>query len=185
MTRRTHGHIMSTPEIHMPGDSRFATEREIRTIRDFSETEILRCRVYVPLMEPDLCFENCAVLVVNLGGEMVDGWRFLVHPWGNTKGFLSVSAHTVWRAPDGTLYDPTPYLIPTEGMPFVADPLSFVTGQKVVPLSKNKELRCWCREHQAAINRLAVNHHVKLGSASFAAEMKQFALRDAAGCLLK
>jgi len=138
----------------------FPTEDQIRVIPDFADAEILRCVTYIPQGVPHHCFDNCSQLVHEHGGESIDGWRFLLQPWQQTRGFMSVSAHTVWRHPDGTIYDPTPFVnesglnVPADGMPFIADPMSFVTDQRVVPLSGNKELKRFCRRLQVEANQL-------------------------------
>ena len=105
--------------------------------------------VHVPVVpdpeaKPLQCFWNVRAVVSQHGGEVVYGWQILTWP-----GVLyQCEHHAVWRAPDGTLVDPTPsdegssttLFIPRADMPF--------TGWQIptrrFPMTKDPLIKKFC-----------------------------------------
>ena len=138
---------------------RYPSDDEVRTVSKFEKSEIIHTTTFQPYGKENRCYDNCARLEMLHGGEAIDGWRFIVKPWGNTWGILEISAHTIWRSPDGIYYDPTPLrdfgcrLLDMDGAPFVIDDLSFVSYQMAFPRSNNRELKEKCRRMVAKANK--------------------------------
>ncbi len=116
-------------------DGFFPQPEEILKIPRFASCAILRCVAYCPQMKPHRCYENCEELSQQIGGEVLDGWRFLTVPFKATRGYIRTSSHTILRL-NGQLLDPTPYTnevginITPDGMPFIIDPQSYFEHTK-------------------------------------------------------
>lgn len=91
------------------------------------------------------CFENVADKVARDGGKGMFGWTFHSRIVESIPGpgYLFVTHHAVWHAPDGRLVDVTPYpdakhqpLGPEGSIIFLVDPASqpVRTGNQVAPL---------------------------------------------------
>lgn len=109
-----------------------------------------------PGARPNECFTNCQRKVCMSGGAMQCGWIFGGSKEGN---YVVVSAHAVWRSPEGLLIDITPVLamdnLPKKVIPplrdtggymlFLPDDEAFERPNRFVPLCKNKVLVRSCR----------------------------------------
>jgi hypothetical protein len=88
--------------------------------------------LYVPIIEvndakPVDCFLNVANQIKSDGGEIVYGWAI----WHLPGFFVEAEFHSVWRSPEGHLFDVTPRSYELQEILFLPDPARIYKGKQV------------------------------------------------------
>lgn len=91
-----------------------------------------------PFAETARCFENVAHKVFRDGGRTMFGWTFHHRRIEDIPGpgYLFLTHHAVWHAPDGRLVDVTPYPEPQHKPLRASDGIIFLADREAKPIRK-------------------------------------------------
>lgn len=94
-----------------------------------------------PSAQPTQCFANVMEKVRRDGGRGQTGWTFHYRIRPNVGGYLFVTHHAVWYAPDGQLFDVTPFTEDEKHHPHTADgDVLFLVDDAAAPVSSGNML---------------------------------------------